>query len=186
MIIPECNAEDSDRIYALMRQVQKGTYSSMTLRIYLGRAKGERPALFPVKYVPEAIKIAGNRWGVTYDSYTDRFHVWGGGQPKKQYIPSYTGEVLDGWQEAADDIVRKMPNVVVKWGTFLRYFYPAARKAGYARLPVQLVVDCILQKRIVTAVLVEEDHVNIFGGRAEGAWEKKRKDKRRDGWERMK
>lgn len=165
--LPEVSADDSDKIFALMRQVPRGTYSEGTLRIYIGKAKGARPTGISIKDIPREIRRVGNRWGITFDIVTEQYLVWGGGEPKKGYVPSYTGIVKPEWELAANDIIRNMPHRVMKYNTFALYFNHTARRIGYKTLSVRYVVDCIIQGRIRVPVIVTDTTIETIGGKAE-------------------
>lgn len=163
----EVTVEDSSRIALLLKQVKKGRYSAMTLRIYIGKAKGLRPLKLRIRDVPNEIRRAGNRWGVTYDIATDEYLVWGGGEPRKGYSPTYTGEIDPEWERIAADVIRNMPPVLLKKSSFLNYFNKVARRIGYKNIITKYLVDAILQGRLKVAVVITADgKVDVVGGKA--------------------
>lgn len=162
--VKECSAEDSECVMALIRQVSKGTYKERSLMNLIGRAKGMRPKNFPLYLIPIEVRRVGNRWGITYDIVDDVYRVWGGGEPHKGYIPRYRGDIPDKWMEIASDIIRHMPNKIMKWSTFVNYFSVVAANIGYNGGIVNI-ADCILQGRIKVPVELRQDgKIEVLGG----------------------
>lgn len=162
--VPECSAEDSECILALARQVSKGTYQESTLVRLIREAKGIRPKTFPLYAVPIEVRRVGNRWGITYDIVQDKYLVWGGGQKPKGYVPFYRGEVKEEWVAIAADVIRHMPNKLLKFSSFVLYFTTTAANLGYGR-GMTRIADCIIQGRIKVAVEIRpDDKIEVLGG----------------------
>ena len=170
----ELSILDSERVQAIMRQIPRGTYTESTLRTLISRTQAERPKVFHLKDVLPEIRRTGWRWGVTYDTATDKYLAWSGKidvHDRIPYNPLPAKIITTHWKPMIDDIIRHMPDTHMAFSTFVQYFSIVSSNLGYTGKYGTLrdVTGAILTQQIEANVTIEPgNRVNVWGGRTDG------------------